>query len=70
MLTASEFWARPVLLDQVMCDHLAGMVGFRNILLHEYTQLDLDLMIDAIENHLDDLVAFAQQIVLLFSDAE
>lgn len=57
-------------ISQTMCDHLAGMVGLRNVLVHEYTKLDLDLMMDVIENHLDDLIVFAQQIVLLFSDAE
>ncbi len=49
---------------------LKGMVGFRNILLHEYTKLDINLMVDVIENHLDELKAFAQIIVLLFSAEE
>ena len=57
-------------IEQPMGNKLKGMVGFRNILVHEYTKLDLNLMTDVIENHLDDIIEFAQQIVLQFSDAE
>jgi uncharacterized protein YutE (UPF0331/DUF86 family) len=35
-----------------------NMVGFRNILVHQYRDIDLDLMVDVIEEHLDDLIAF------------
>ena len=38
---------------------LQGMVGFRNILVHEYQKLDIGIMIDIIENHLQDLVDFS-----------
>lgn len=37
---------------------LEHMVGFRNILVHEYQNLDIRLLIDVIENHLDDLADF------------
>lgn len=40
--------------------NLIKMIGFRNVLVHEYQQLDLDLMIDVIENHLDDLLIFTE----------
>lgn len=39
---------------------LIKMIGFRNVLVHEYQQLDLDLMVDVIENHLDDLLLFTE----------
>ncbi len=45
---------------------LEGMVGFRNILVHEYQRLDLRLMIDVIENRLDDLLLFVDCIVREF----
>lgn len=55
---------------QLLADHkivprelaanLIKMIGFRNILVHEYQQLDLDLMVDVIENHLDDLLLLTQ----------
>lgn len=37
---------------------LKGMVGFRNIMVHDYKEFDIEIMIDVIENHLDDLVDF------------
>ena len=43
--------------------NLEKMVGFRNTLVHQYQQLDIQLMIDVIENHLDELVAFSNFIV-------
>ncbi|WP_298269799.1 DUF86 domain-containing protein [Geobacter sp.] len=47
---------------------LEGMVGFRNVLVHEYQKLDITLMIDVIENRLDDLVEFTNCIVREFFD--
>jgi uncharacterized protein YutE (UPF0331/DUF86 family) len=38
---------------------LQAMVGFRNILVHNYQKLNLDIMVDVIENHLEDLLDFA-----------
>ena len=47
--------------------HLEGMVGFRNILVHEYQRMDIALMIEVIESHLDDLVLFTNYIIKTFS---
>ena len=38
---------------------LHAMVGFRNILVHNYQRLNLDIMVDVIENHLQELLDFA-----------
>jgi len=40
---------------------LGNMVGFRNILVHGYGDGDVDLLVvqDVLENHLDDLLHFA-----------
>ncbi len=46
---------------------LEGMVGFRNILIHEYQRMDIELMIKVIEHHLDDLVEFTNCIVRSFA---
>lgn len=51
-----------------MHQHLIGMVGFRNILVHEYTKLDLTIVIDVVEHRLDGLIDFAQCIVLQFAN--
>jgi len=42
------------------------MVGFRNVLVHQYQQLDLSVMVDVIENRLDDLLNFTDLIMKLF----
>ena len=49
---------------------LEGMVGFRNVLVHEYQQLDINLMIDVIENRLGDLLLFADCIVKEFFNGD
>ena len=50
--------------NQIIPGHLAQnlikMIGFRNVLVHEYQQLDLTLMVDVIENHLDDLLILTE----------
>lgn len=49
-----------------LADNLENMVGFRNALVHEYQKLDIKLMIDVIENHLDDLLDFTNFILKEF----
>jgi uncharacterized protein YutE (UPF0331/DUF86 family) len=39
---------------------LRGMVGFRNVAVHDYRNLDLDIVASIVERHLDDLLAFAR----------
>ena len=58
------------ILDKEFGKRLKGMVGFRNILVHEYTELDLTLMVDVIEHHLDEPIEFAQRIVEQFKEGE
>lgn len=38
---------------------LQAMVGFRNILVHEYQKLDMQIMLDVIEHRMRGLVEFA-----------
>jgi uncharacterized protein YutE (UPF0331/DUF86 family) len=35
------------------------MVGFRNVAVHDYQALNLDIVREIIRSHLDDLAAFA-----------
>lgn len=46
-----------------LADKLCRMIGFRNTLVHEYQQVDIQLMVKVIENHLDDLVEFTEYIL-------
>lgn len=39
---------------------LSNMVGFRNILVHGYGDVDLSVVHDVLENHLDDLLHFVE----------
>lgn len=46
--------------------NMRGMVGFRNVLVHQYKKLDPSVMVDVIEHHLCeplDFANFALQIV-------
>ncbi len=47
---------------------LQKMVGFRNVLVHEYQQLDIGLMIDIIENRLTDLIDYTNLICRQFNE--
>lgn len=54
------------IISNELAKHLEGMVGFRNILVHEYQRMDIGLMIEVIEKHLDDLVLFSNCIIKTF----
>lgn len=41
---------------------LGRMVGFRNVLVHGYTEVDPTIVRDVVDNHLDDLRTFAATI--------
>ncbi|MDD5205975.1 MAG: DUF86 domain-containing protein [Desulfobacterales bacterium] len=47
------------LIDAHMAASLQGMVGFRNILVHEYRKLDLNILMDVINHRLPELLDFA-----------
>ena len=46
-----------------MAKSMRGMLGFRNIAVHEYQELDLDIIKAIIEEHLEDLTAFAKEML-------
>ena len=39
---------------------MKGMIGFRNIAVHDYQEIDEEILQDVIENHLNDLLDFAR----------
>ena len=51
------------LISDELCKKMKGMVGFRNIAIHEYKQIDEEILQDVIENYLDDLTDFARQML-------
>ena len=42
-----------------MMKNMKGMVGFRNVVAHEYQKMDLSIMADVIEHHLHKPLDFA-----------
>lgn len=59
--------ARERVLPVTLADRLRKMVGFRNIVVHEYRKLDLDEVERIIERGLDDLLEFARLAQPLFA---
>lgn len=52
-------------IERPLADSMRGMVGFRNVLVHRYQDLDLAVLREVLEHRLDDLLAFG---VLCTSD--
>jgi len=66
-----EAFARLVtagVIDQSLADRLMRMVGFRNLAVHQYHKLDIDIVRAVIAKNLDDLLEFsALALRLVFS---
>ena len=52
-LLARHRWIEPALASK-----LENMAGFRNVVVHGYADVDLNVVEDVVKNHLDDLLAF------------
>ena len=48
------------IIDPHLANRLKKMVGFRNVAIHDYQKLNLDIIRSIIVNHLDDFLAFTQ----------
>lgn len=48
-----------------MCTKMKGMIGFRNIAIHEYKNIDEEILKDVIGNHLTDIKEFVRQMINL-----
>lgn len=53
------------LISKDISTNMQKMVGFRNIAIHDYKQIDEEILADVIENHLKDITSFARQILNL-----
>ncbi len=47
------------IIDAELEKKLTGMVGFRNIVIHEYQKINYRLVEDVVKKHADDLITFA-----------
>jgi uncharacterized protein YutE (UPF0331/DUF86 family) len=57
-----EILGREGLIDERVARALRAAVGFRNVLVHGYASVDLAIVKDVLENHVDDLLAFVQAV--------
>ena len=53
------------LISDDMCAKMKGMIGFRNIAIHEFKEIDEGILKDVIENHLDDIKEFVREMINL-----
>ncbi|MFB4161176.1 DUF86 domain-containing protein [Geomicrobium sp. JSM 1781026] len=42
---------------------MKSMIGFRNVAIHDYQKLNLDIMQSIIEHHMEDFIQYTKQIV-------
>lgn len=51
-------------IDAALADSLKRMVGFRNIAVHDYQALQLPILVNIIEKHLDEFLRYSQTLLL------
>lgn len=61
MITHKESMAH--LIDAETQNLMKRMVGFRNVAVHNYRELDLQIVKSIIDNHLTDIVNFSRAMV-------
>jgi uncharacterized protein YutE (UPF0331/DUF86 family) len=52
------------IIDQPLAENLYAMAGFRNILVHGYTEVDVSIVEDILRNRLGDMLAFVAAVRL------
>lgn len=56
------------IIDDELLRSMKAAVGFRNILVHNYEKIEISILQNIIENHLDDLLEFSAIIIGHFGD--
>jgi len=62
---AFELLEKNNLISKEMSNNMKKMIGFRNIAVHDYKKIDVNILKNVIENHLEDLIDFARTILNL-----
>lgn len=57
---AFDFLLAAGIIDPTLCERLKAMVGFRNVAVHDYRKLNLDVVRHILENRLGDFSAFGR----------
>ncbi|AZV46162.1 hypothetical protein C3L23_02415 [Nautilia sp. PV-1] len=63
-----EILQKSGVIDKNLSENLQKMTGFRNIAIHEYTKLQLDVIKYIIEERLKDLIDFERAVINYESD--
>ncbi|SFD53274.1 Uncharacterized conserved protein YutE, UPF0331/DUF86 family [Bacillus sp. OV194] len=51
------------IINEILAKRLKAMVGFRNIAVHDYQSINIEILKQIIEKHLDDFKEFTKQIL-------
>jgi len=51
-------------MDRALSERMIGMCGFRNVLIHQYQQLDIDLLHQVANEYWKDLVALCREFAI------
>lgn len=60
--------SRLKIIPEDFAQKIKGMAGLRNILVHEYSDLNLDNIVDLLNNRLDDFTTFSEYVMDYLSD--
>ncbi|WP_209121965.1 DUF86 domain-containing protein [Alkalihalobacillus sp. BA299] len=52
------------IIDKILADKMKAMVGFRNIAVHDYQKLNLDILESILKNHLTDFLKYTQAVLV------
>lgn len=58
------------LISKTLAEKMMAMVGFRNIAIHDYQELNLEVVQQIIEKHLEDFLDFTRTLVMSQSPAK
>lgn len=50
------------IISQDICKQMQGMVGFRNIAVHDYQNLNIEIVVAIVEKHLGDFEDFVKEV--------
>ena len=50
------------IISEDICKQMQGMVGFRNIAVHDYQNLNIEIVVAIVEKHLGDFEGFVREV--------
>ncbi|WP_336866243.1 type VII toxin-antitoxin system HepT family RNase toxin [Peribacillus frigoritolerans] len=60
---AFDMLHKAIIIDENTAKRLKAMVGFRNIAVHDYQTVNIDILQQIVENHLGDFTDYTKQIL-------